>query len=120
MRLPSGFGTAANIPAACASATSATVDTADEQLGMAAKSETPSTGKGTGRWTRYPPPSPLDGMATTAVTTTSASSVANDPSGLMRWKTDHTATVAGATATAAGCHSPICANASMKLPMVLP
>ena len=32
-RLPSGFGTAADIPAACASATSATATTAEQQLG---------------------------------------------------------------------------------------
>ena len=59
-------------------------------------------------------------MATTAVTTTRASSIAKDFSGLMKWNTAHTATVPAATATAVGCQRPMWASASMNLPMVLP
>ena len=58
-------------------------------------------------------------IATTAVTTTSASSVANDLNGLMKWNTAHTATVPAATATAAAATAPIWANESMNLPIVL-
>ena len=57
--------------------------------------------------------------ATTTVTTTSASRMANDFSGLMKWNTAQIATVPAATATAIGCHSPIWASVSKNLPIVL-
>ena len=38
----------------------------------------------------------------------------------MKWNTAHTATVPAATATAVGCHRPMCASESMNLPIVLP
>jgi hypothetical protein len=59
-------------------------------------------------------------IATTAVTTTSASKTANDFSGLMKWNTAHAATAPAATASAAGCHRLIWASASTNLPIVLP
>ena len=120
-RLPSGFGTAADIPAACASATSATATPPSNSSGTTAKFGTVNGGNELDMDAISPTVSTsIWAMATIAVTTTRASKMANDSSGLMRWNTNHTATVPSVTATAVGCHNPMCANASMNLPIVLP
>ena len=121
LRLPSGFGTAAEIPAACASATSATATPPSRSSGITAKFGRVSGGREFAIEAMSPTVSTsMCAIATTAVTTTRAIRIAKDLNGLMKWNTAHTATVPAATATVVGCHRPICASESMNLPIVLP
>jgi hypothetical protein len=84
-RLPSGLGTAAEIPAACASATSATATPPTMSSGIAAKFGSTSGGSEFAIAAMSPTVSTsICAMDTTAVTTTSASRIANDSSGLMK------------------------------------
>ena len=109
LRLPSGFGTAAEIPAACASATSATATPPSRSSGITAKFGRVSGGREFAIEAMSPTVSTsMCAIATTAVTTTRAIRIAKDLSGLMKWNTAHTATVPPATATAVGFHRPIC------------
>ncbi|CDP89677.1 hypothetical protein BN975_05539 [Mycolicibacterium farcinogenes] len=85
VRLPSGLGTAAEIPAAWASATSATATPPTSSSGIAAKFGTVTGGSAFAIDAMSPTVSTsMWATATTAVTTTRASSVANDSSGLMK------------------------------------
>ncbi len=119
-RLPSGFGTAAEMPAAWASPTSATANPPANSSGMAAKLGSCNGGSAFGMDAMSPTVSTSTVMSdTTAVTRASATSVAKACRGLIKWNTAHTATVATATRHGADCQEPMCAKASMNLPMVL-
>ena len=84
-RVPSGFGTAAEMPAAWASPTSATASPPASSSGMAAKLGISNGGSAFGMDAMSPTVSTSTARTeTAAVTTTSAMSVAKASSGLMK------------------------------------
>lgn len=119
-RDPSGFATAALMPAAWARATSATATAPVARAGIVLMSGRVNGGsdRGTVAMSETSCTS-VPRSATGTLTTTRAMRVASAFSGLKRRARSHTATVAAETSTVSGCHWPMCVNASMNLPTVL-